>query len=74
MVARAEFNRVKHRLFPVMAGLVPDIHVDPRDKPGDDGRRAVNLKGPDAGLEGMRQGKGTTVTRENTAGFSLLSR
>jgi hypothetical protein len=27
-----------HSLF-VMAGLVPAIHVDPRDKPGDDGLR-----------------------------------
>jgi hypothetical protein len=25
----------------VMAGLVPAIHVDPRDKPGDDGGRGL---------------------------------
>jgi len=25
-----------NRLLLVMAGLVPAIHVDPRDKPGDD--------------------------------------
>jgi hypothetical protein len=27
----------------VMAGLVPAIHVDPRDKPGDDGRMGSRM-------------------------------
>jgi hypothetical protein len=39
-----EIRIVQTAVLPVMAGPVPAIHVDPRDKPGDDGKGVLQSK------------------------------